>query len=57
MPSQRGHMPPWKTTSRTTAFSTRPPAFSVLITPLALRVGTLNENAVGGPICGCPSRL
>jgi hypothetical protein len=29
----------------------------VLITPLALRVGTLNENAVGGPMCGFPSRL
>ena len=29
----------------------------MLITPLALRVGTLKENAVGGPMCGCPSRL
>ena len=29
----------------------------MLITPLALRVGTLNENAVGGPICGSPIRL
>ena len=29
----------------------------MLITPLALRVGTLNENAVGGPMCGVPSRL
>ena len=42
---------------RTTFFSTRPPAFSVLITPLAVRVGTLNENAVGEPMCGFPSRL
>ena len=42
---------------RTTFFSTRPPAFSVLITPLALRVGTLNENAVGGPTWGLPRRL
>ena len=25
--------------------------------PLALRVGTLNENAVAGPIFGVPSRL
>ncbi len=41
---------------RTTFFSTRS-AFSVLITPLALRVGTLNEKAVGGPTCGFPSRL
>ena len=29
----------------------------MLITPLALRVGTLKENAVGGPTCGLPSRL
>ena len=29
----------------------------MLITPLALRVGTLNENAVGGPTWGSPSRL
>ena len=40
----------------TTFFSTRPP-FSVDMTPLALRVGTLNEKAVGGPTCGFPSRL
>ena len=26
----------------------------MLITPLAVRVGTLNENAVGGPMCGLP---
>ena len=29
----------------------------MLITPLAVRVGTLNENAVGEPMCGLPSRL
>ena len=29
----------------------------MLITPLAVRVGTLNENAVGEPMCGFPSRL
>ena len=29
----------------------------MLITPLAFRVGTLNENAVGGPTYGLPSRL
>ena len=29
----------------------------MLITPLALRVGTLKENAVGGPTYGSPSRL
>ena len=27
------------------------------MTPLALRVGTLKENAVGGPMYGVPSRL
>ena len=27
------------------------------ITPLATRVGTLNANAVGGPIWGTPMRL
>ena len=29
----------------------------MLNTPLAFRVGTLNENADGGPMCGFPSRL
>jgi len=27
------------------------------MTPLAVRVGTLNANAVGGPMCGFPTRL
>jgi hypothetical protein len=40
----------------TTFFSTWPP-LSVDITPLALRVGTLNEYAVGGPTWGVPRRL
>lgn len=30
---------------------------STVMAPLARRVGTLKEKAVGGPICGCPSRL
>ena len=30
---------------------------SVFITPLAVRVGTLNANAVGGPMWGLPIRL
>jgi hypothetical protein len=30
---------------------------STVIAPLAFRVGTLNEKAVGGPMCGSPSRL
>ena len=34
----------------------RPP-FSVVIIPLALRVGTLKEYAVGGPTYGSPSLL
>ncbi len=33
------------------------PPFSVFMTPLAVRVGTLKANAVGGPMCGCPTRL
>ena len=33
------------------------PPFSVVIIPLALRVGTLKEYAVGGPTYGSPSRL
>ena len=28
-----------------------------MIAPLAVTEGTLNENALGGPMCGCPSRL
>ncbi len=27
------------------------------MTPLAVRVGTLNANAVGGPMCGFPTLL
>jgi hypothetical protein len=48
-PSHSGHMPPRYTWLRTTFFSTSPPALPVLNTPLAVDVGTLNENAVGGP--------
>ena len=55
IPSHRGHMPPWYTTSRTT---TRFPApFSTFMAPLAFRVGTLNEYAVDGPMDGLASRL
>ena len=28
-----------------------------MIAPLARTEGTLKENALGGPMCGCPSRL
>jgi hypothetical protein len=40
---------------RTTIRSPLP--LSTVIAPLAFRVGTLNEKAIGGPMCGCPSRL
>jgi hypothetical protein len=40
---------------RTTIRSPFP--LSTVIDPLALRVGTLNEKAIGGPMCGSPSRL
>ncbi len=29
----------------------------MVIAPLALTEGTLKENALGEPMCGCPSRL
>jgi hypothetical protein len=34
-----------------------PPARSIVISPLARTEGTLKENALGEPTCGCPSRL
>ena len=40
---------------RTTVFSPWP--LSAVMMPLAVRVGTLNENAWGEPMCGLPSRL
>src|SRR3954447_15158554 len=55
MPSQRGHMPPAYTCSRTTFFSPAP--LSAVIEPVAVRLGTLNEYAVGGPMCGVAIRL
>jgi hypothetical protein len=30
---------------------------SIVIPPLARTEGTLKENALGEPMCGCPSRL
>jgi hypothetical protein len=55
MPSQRGHMPPsrLKVAFLVCVFEPR----STVIPPLARTVGTLKANALGGPICGCPSRL
>src|SRR5215217_1491598 len=56
MPSQRGHMPPRRVK---VAFSVLvfPAPRSTVIAPLAFTDGTLNEYALGKPICGCPSRL
>src|SRR5215213_6512752 len=56
MPSQRGHMPPSRVK---VAFSVLvlPAPRSTVIAPLAFTDGTLNENALGEPMCGCPSRL
>ncbi len=54
MPSQRGHMPPVTLKVRFTVFLE---PRSTVIAPDALTEGTLKENALGEPICGCPSRL
>ena len=53
-PSQRGHMPPVRLN---VAFTVLRFPRSTVIAPLALTEGTLNENALGEPMCGCPSRL
>ena len=34
-----------------------PLPLSTVIAPLAVRAGTLNENATGEPMCGFPRRL
>src|SRR5918995_1360875 len=56
MPSQRGHMPPRRVK---VAFSVLvlPAPRSMVIAPLAFTEGTLNEYALGEPMCGFPSRL
>ena len=53
-PSHRGHMPPVRLKVALTVL--RPPR-SIVIAPLARTEGTLKENALGEPMCGCPSRL
>src|SRR3954447_11760262 len=53
MPSQRGHMPPSRLNVAFLAW-VRPPRWTV-IAPLAVTEGTLNEYALGGPMCGSPS--
>src|SRR3954453_11919131 len=56
MPSQRRHMPPrrWKVPFSVFVL---PAPRSTVIAPLALTEGTLNAYALGGPMCGLPSRL
>src|SRR5918995_3644811 len=56
MPSQRGHMPPRRVK---VAFSVLvlPAPRSMVIAPLAFTEGTLNEYALGEPMCGFPSLL
>ncbi len=53
-PSHSAHMPPVIVISRDSV-SDFP--FSSVISPLIVPAGTLNENAVEGPMCGCPRRL
>ena len=55
MPSQRGHMPPRRVKVAFSVFVL--PPRSMVIAPLAFTEGTLNENALGEPMCGFPSRL
>src|SRR4051795_8694667 len=54
-PSQRGHMPP-STLKLRRSFVVRP-ARSMVTAPAPDIEATLNENAWGEPMCGCPSRL
>ena len=56
MPSQRGHMPPSRVKVAFSVFVLPAPR-SMVIAPLAFTEGTLNEYALGEPMCGCPSRL
>ena len=56
MPSQRGHMPP--STLNVAFFAwVLPSPRSTVIAPAPCTDGTLKENALGEPMCGCPSRL
>src|SRR6266511_5390573 len=55
MPSQRGHMPPSRVKVAFSVFVLAPR--STVIAPLPRTEGTLNEYALGEPICGFPSRL
>ena len=55
MPSQRGHMPPVRVNVRVSLVVLSP--FSTVIAPAPLTEAVLKENALGGPMCGWPSRL
>ncbi len=54
-PSQRGHIPPVMLKERR-SFTFCPPR-STVTAPAPLMEATLKEYALGGPICGSPSRL
>ena len=54
VPSQRGHMPPARSNTRSSVW---PSPFSIVMVPEALTDGTLNENALEDPMCGLPIRL
>src|SRR4029453_1063423 len=55
IPSHREHMPPRRLKL---AFSVLvlPSPRSTVMAPLAFTVGTVNEDAFGAPIVGCPGR-
>src|SRR6266851_3346330 len=53
-PSQRGHMPPFTLKLRR---SVLPAPRSIVIAPPPRTEGTLKENALEEPMCGCPRRL
>ena len=55
MPSQRGHIPPSRLNVAFWALVL--PPRSTVIAPLAFTEGTLNEYALGEPMCGFPSLL
>ncbi len=55
-PSQRVHMPPVREKVALTVLVLSAPR-STLIPPLAVTEAVLKEYALGGPMCGVPSRL
>ena len=55
-PSQRVHIPPVRLKVALTVLVFSAPR-STVIPPLARTEAVLKEYALGGPMCGCPSRL